>query len=241
MRPNRMQCTRYAFIGLLALSLVPVGAGVAQAMHDFADVLDGDFFHDDVSVIVTSNPPITAGCSPIGVLPRLYCPNNPVTRGQMATFLDAALQVGENELEPLRDRLDTLEQQEPPQGSETLRSGETLNGGYALGSDTASGSATTYVNFRIPLAARPAAPNANFIPAGGASTANCPGTAANPQASPGNLCVYESFSSNVVGRQVVALGNASPNQSDPFGARLDIFVGPASGGFSEGTWAVTAP
>jgi len=56
------------------------GGLVARAFHDFGDVSDGAFYHDDVSWIVDRS--VTAGCGGGN-----YRPNNNVTRGQMATFL----------------------------------------------------------------------------------------------------------------------------------------------------------
>jgi hypothetical protein len=64
----------------------------------------------------------------------------------------------------------------------------------------------------------------------------CPGTAANPQADPGNLCIYESGSS-----AVPVLINPATGQiggADVFGALLQV-SGP-NGANVFGTWAVTA-
>ncbi len=49
------------------------------------------------------------------------------------------------------------------------------------------------MNFRVPLGASLPNGSATFIPAGGATTANCPGVG---QAARGQLCVYERFGSN---------------------------------------------
>jgi len=54
----------------------PEGAGL------FDDVPDGYWAEDWIEQLY--NESITAGCS---VSPPLYCPENPVTRGQMAVFL----------------------------------------------------------------------------------------------------------------------------------------------------------
>ena len=84
MRPNRTQFTRHALVVLLALSLVAVGVGVTRASNSFPDVVNGDFFHDAVDFLVSLG--ITAG---IGG--GLYGPDQAVTRGQMAVFLERAL------------------------------------------------------------------------------------------------------------------------------------------------------
>jgi hypothetical protein len=69
-----------ALLGV-ALAFV-LGATVALASHQYGDVLTTSTFHDDIDWLTTSG--ITTGCSED---PPLYCPNNPVTRGQMAAFL----------------------------------------------------------------------------------------------------------------------------------------------------------
>jgi hypothetical protein len=60
--------------------LLATGAVTALAFHDFTDVGDDDFFHDDVSWLKANA--ITLGCTPTD-----YCPDDNVTRGQMAAFL----------------------------------------------------------------------------------------------------------------------------------------------------------
>src|SRR5262245_8571615 len=64
---------------------IPLGVGqlpLAEASHNFSDVPDGAFYHDFVDVLVSHG--ITVGCR---VTPPLYCPDDPVTRGEMAVFL----------------------------------------------------------------------------------------------------------------------------------------------------------
>jgi S-layer homology domain len=56
----------------------------APATATFADVPVGDPFHRFVEALVAAG--ITAGCGGGN-----YCPNAPITRGQMAVFLAAAL------------------------------------------------------------------------------------------------------------------------------------------------------
>jgi hypothetical protein len=125
----------------------------------------------------------------------------------------------------------------------TLESGQTLKGTYssvivATGAGIPFGSALTY---QSPLETAPSAPAVNFIPLAGAPTVSCPGTAANPQALAGNLCVYEALQANRTFNCMVSAGTQACNSSDTFGAGL-VFT---SNGFgvaaSAGTWAVTAP
>src|SRR5262249_14470572 len=66
---------------LLLLCLVVTAVPVAVFASDrFVDVPDG-LFHDEIGTF--ANAGITLGC---GVTPPRYCPNDPVTRGQMAAF-----------------------------------------------------------------------------------------------------------------------------------------------------------
>src|SRR5262245_7451678 len=68
--------------GYLGARLGILGTPVADASHEFADVPDSAFYHDYVDFLVTNG--ITRGCQ---VTPPRYCPEQGVTRGQMAVFL----------------------------------------------------------------------------------------------------------------------------------------------------------
>jgi len=120
----------------------------------------------------------------------------------------------------------------------TLASGKTLKGGYIA---AGSGFFACPIMFSIPLASAPSAPAANFIPAGGPSTTNCAGTAANPTALPGNLCVYEAFGTNRTLDCIGATSTGACNASDTFSADVAFFSAGAGNSFSYGMWAVTAP
>ena len=73
----------------------------------------------------------------------------------------------------------------------TLPGGATLRGVYGWADRTAAAGYSPVVplSYQFPL---PSSPTINVIAVGGASTPACPGTSANPQAAPGNLCVYQS-------------------------------------------------
>ncbi len=72
---------------LVVLSLVIFSLG-AFAFHDFSDVDTATFYHDDVHWLKEMG--ITLGCGG-----TLFCPDDPVTRGQMAAFLHRASRVHE--------------------------------------------------------------------------------------------------------------------------------------------------
>lgn len=67
----------------IALVAAVVGAGVADAVTPFDDVPTGHPHEDGVGYVADKG--ITVGCTPTS-----YCPGQPVTRDQMATFLHRA-------------------------------------------------------------------------------------------------------------------------------------------------------
>ena len=71
-------------IGITALLVTLVLPGVVLASHQFSDVPDSNTFHTSISNLKLAG--ITAGCGG-----GKYCPNDPVTRGQMAAFLGRGL------------------------------------------------------------------------------------------------------------------------------------------------------
>jgi hypothetical protein len=84
------------------------------------------------------------------------------------------------------------------------------------------------------------APTLNYINEAGTalkgSTANCPGTAAEPKATKGNLCIY-------VGSEDEEVSKPNPlveiSSAPKYGALLYISIPEA--GYARGSWAVTAP
>ena len=79
-RPVRPRLVRrLALIGLVVALTIP--AGVVLANHQFSDVPTGSSIHDDVEAIADAG--VTTGCGD-----GKYCPSDPVTRGQMAQFMN---------------------------------------------------------------------------------------------------------------------------------------------------------
>jgi S-layer homology domain len=150
---------------------------------------------------------ITGGCAP-----NLYCPNDPVTRQQMAVFL---LKATEAAL------------------SGPLASGDTLRGYWATAGHKVGGGFVdeAAISFQIPLNQ---APQTQFVPDGGPPTAECPGSVGTPLAAPGFLCFYANDDqTNVTGLDT---------RTTLFGARFFATGVPADSNYEvEGTWAVTAP
>jgi hypothetical protein len=122
-----------------------------------------------------------------------------------------------------------------PQGN--LPSGTTIRGNYGTG-----GAATTSTKFYfvdIAYNFQMSAPlTSNWLATGDPPTAACPGSNANPQAAPGNLCLYENASNNVASREPFQSSSTRWGAS-PF---LRSGIGGADGvAWSHGTWAATAP
>jgi hypothetical protein len=117
---------------------------------------------------------------------------------------------------------------------------KTIQGNYAAGLQAANTNDDGWdsISFGFELAS---APQEHFIAAGGAATPQCPGSAVNPQAAPGHLCVYESVSSNR-GSVVIFTGTTGAvNQASKWGAGVWLIPAAAGNAYSYGTWAVTAP
>jgi hypothetical protein len=67
-------------VGVTALIVAPL---TAIAMHSFDDVPNSHTFHDDIAWLKDAD--VTRGCNP--PTNNLYCPDDNVTRGQMAAFM----------------------------------------------------------------------------------------------------------------------------------------------------------
>jgi len=80
-RARRRVRRSIVFAVLLVTLAIP---GVVLASHQFSDVPNSNTFHNSISNIKIAG--ITGGCGG-----TKYCPNDPVTRGQMAAFLNRGL------------------------------------------------------------------------------------------------------------------------------------------------------
>jgi hypothetical protein len=120
--------------------------------------------------------------------------------------------------------------------TETLPSGKTLKGMWSFTTATEPSFKATFgetaVSFVIPLASAPAT---HYLKAGEQETPACPGTAAEPKAEPGSLCVY------AAAERDVSTNPIGVGQVTTFGFRLTLSAGSAEpGGIALGSWAVTA-
>lgn len=122
----------------------------------------------------------------------------------------------------------------------TLPHGVTLKGAYDINQPVAAAgqAASTSISFGLQLAS---APTVHYIKAGAAVPTGCSGTASNPGAASGNLCIFEAASANGSAGEVDPLNpvSGSPNTATVFGAAVSVVSG-APGAFATyGTWAVT--
>ena len=112
----------------------------------------------------------------------------------------------------------------------TLPSGKTLTGVYR--SEVVMGvTKPDTETFAYPLAF---APTAHFVGLGTMAPPECPGSTSDPQAAPGNLCLYAALGE--MGANVIEISDPNTNLSgsSPRGFSVE-------GGISSGSWAVTAP
>ena len=137
----------------------------------------------------------------------------------------------------------------------TLPQNATETGAWQLptGIPGEEGSASTVLSFPVPLAEDVTSTGADveFLLPGAASTTNCPGTAADPAALPGKLCVYAGalFPSGPTTEVSMASFNPSAQaQGNPHGfgrtgSVLSFTTTETSPAVAIiwGTWAVTAP
>lgn len=118
--------------------------------------------------------------------------------------------------------------------TQTLPAGKTEMGMWSLTNPpenptVKSSVPVTTISFVIPLESVPVA---HFVKVNGSATAECPGSAEEPKAAEGQLCVYAQAELNPP-------ATITPN-AHTFGAQLGGELGAAPGGIAYGSWAVTA-
>lgn len=122
---------------------------------------------------------------------------------------------------------------------EVVPSGKTLVGTYAgrIHATAANQEVIAPISFGFRFSS---APTPHFVALGTTPPVQCPGNGLNPQAAPGNLCIYETSETNRLSPVVFDV-NFDPNVSSPFGAT--VFTESVAAGVSgtSGSWAATAP
>jgi hypothetical protein len=123
-----------------------------------------------------------------------------------------------------------------------LPAGKTVRGNWSVWAHSVP--AGLYVVSAIEFGFRLAsAPTPNYLNAGAPATANCPGSVTNPQAAPGQLCVYESSSSNATQRRTCDPETALCLFASSNREGLGVAINATATGtvWAIGSWAVTAP
>ena len=123
----------------------------------------------------------------------------------------------------------------------TLPEGTTIRGFYDIEwtADVAEDYQAQPISFGYTLQSEPVA---HYIAVGETAPAECPGTAQNPQAAPGHLCVYEFFARNIdtFNSEYVCDLTYCP-AAERSGASLNVRSAAAGFATVRGQWAVTAP
>jgi hypothetical protein len=212
---------------LAAALAFPVGV---LASHQFSDVPDSNPFHDHIDAIVDHG--ITLGCGG-----GKYCPKDYVTREQMAAFLNRLGSLdGSTPPSVNADQVDGVDATNLMPGGDPPY-GMTIRGGFAM-----NGTSLKWESFSFGYELSQS-PTPHYVPAGTASPVGCPGTATNPEADPGHLCIYE-VSANVSGNPgfdcVFSPTSSSCGTAGRWGFGL-AQNGDAGGWYAGGTWAVTEP
>lgn len=119
-----------------------------------------------------------------------------------------------------------------------LPSGKTETGVFFAESTatTSAELASASVSFAVALAT---APTPTLVTAG--TTANCQGSATDPAAAPGYLCVYVGASTNVATSGIYNPYGGNAGSASVYGAGIVIDSAGAGNFYADGTWAVTAP
>ncbi|MBS2936762.1 hypothetical protein KDN32_03280 [Nocardioides sp. J2M5] len=91
------------------------------------------------------------------------------------------------------------------------------------------------ITFGVTLSA---APTPHYLAVGAAPTADCPGTAAAPNAAPGQLCFYERQDINAASRFVFDAASGTNGAASPYGASMYVSAAAAGDTFVYGSWAV---
>jgi hypothetical protein len=115
--------------------------------------------------------------------------------------------------------------------TDTLPSGKTETGAWSVGPAPGGGAQFIPLSFNIPLSEAPE--ELVFLELGEGETEDCPGTAEDPKAAPGVLCVYTSQEGEVAPSY---FGEATELHTS--GAHMLFLI--AAEAVAAGTWAVTA-
>jgi hypothetical protein len=227
-----MHRRRIRTVAVAAITAALVAPTAVWAADRFTDVPDTNEFHDDIAWLAEAG--VTLGCNPPAN--DRFCPTGSVTREQMAAFMR---RLAENQVVDAATVDGVAAQDLLPGG--VAPEGTTMRGSYFvdINAQAANDRGVSAISFGYSLEGPP---TAVLVRAGAAAPAECPGTAADPQAAPGYLCVYEVDHTNV---GFLCVASSVPfyacDEAGPYGAGVYVEAVAAGIAYSVGTWAVTAP
>jgi hypothetical protein len=117
----------------------------------------------------------------------------------------------------------------------TLPSGVTLRGSYGIGARSTATGLQAPISYGLAL---PGDPATHYVSIVGPAPPQCPGNVNDPQALPGNLCVYEYVASGITS---VVIDYPAGTGSARFGVSVQGGTAGSVDAILRGTWAVTAP
>ena len=246
--------------GLLVLALV------TAVFTPVAVIAAGGTFTDDDDSIFEANiewlaaADVTRGCNP--PTNDNFCPNDNVTRGQMAAFMHRFAQFlgaedGQVSSADTADTATTADSAMEADNADTVDGYDagafvryestvpaftTLTGAFAMSGYAAGVSevATTEISFVVPM---PTDLMGHIINVGDPLPAGCSGDPSAPAADPGHLCIFVGYSSE--SGMITGFYRADNGFNDgtvsPYGVAVYLFSDGAGYYEATGTWAATAP
>ncbi len=241
--------TKYALVALVTALVVAPTAAIA--IHGFTDVPDDNIFHNNIQWMKDNG--VTAGCNPPAN--DRYCPNNTVTRGQMAAFMqrlaeakvvDAATAVTAETATLATtatnatnaDKLDGLDSTYFLPAEVPL--GKTIRGTIGAVLYTTAASQEGAANAQLPIPAPVGLTDAVVTIAGSPDDTDgaCTGTATAPTAAPGFVCVYSYYTANATANAGYIWGSGDGTK---WGFQVSWNAASAGHTAFFGNWAYTAP
>jgi hypothetical protein len=228
----RQHITRRVGILLATVALALTVPLAVFASHQFTDVPNSNLYHADIDALVDSG--VTSGCGG-----GRYCPNNFVTRGEMAAFMNrlGALAPGKTPVVNATT-VDGLSASAFHRYNATAPGGSKMFGMFNV-SGNAAGSVYDggFVSYPVPLGSEP---TAHVITPGDPVPSGCSGNSDSPSASTGHLCVFVDYELNTTGSYTI-FGHDGFGGTSRMGFHFDVHSNAAGNYAVIGTWAVGAP
>lgn len=240
-------------VGVTALIVAPLAAIAADS---FTDVANSNTFHDDIAAIADVG--VTKGCNP--PVNDEYCPNDNVTRGQMAAFMNRLGALGPGKTPVVNaataeeadhatdadnatnaDDADTLDGLDSTyfQPAE-VPLGATIYGTIGALDYTPTTNDEGSANAQLPIPAPVGLDDAHVTVAGGSddTAGACTGSSAAPTAAPGHVCIYPYSTLNTSSHRGYIWGAGDGTK---WGFQVSWIAPSAAKTYFYANWAYTAP